>query len=63
MFENVFRDSASFAGDKSTVEVELFRDSNNFVIDIADNDSGVDPMIQDLLFQKGALTTSPQRGL
>jgi signal transduction histidine kinase len=63
VFENLFRNSASYAGDNPVVIVTVHREGNDLIIDIRDNGPGVDRMIQDKLFEKGVSTSGPEKGI
>ncbi len=63
VFENLFRNSASYAGDNPIVTVTLFKDGDELIIDVMDNGPGVDPIIQEHLFEKGASTRGSKKGL
>jgi PAS domain S-box-containing protein len=63
VFVNLFSNAIKHAGESVAVDVSISREGNQIVIDIIDDGVGVDPDIQNDLFQRGVSTTGGGLGL
>ncbi|MGY5854723.1 MAG: response regulator [Candidatus Thorarchaeota archaeon] len=63
VFVNLFSNAIKHAGAAVTVEVSILRRGDCIVVEITDDGPGVDPEIQDNLFQRGVSTTGGGLGL
>jgi PAS domain S-box-containing protein len=63
VFENLFRNSAKYAGESTSIDVHVTCDEDNIIIKITDDGPGVSPQIREKLFQKGVTTNGTGYGL
>jgi signal transduction histidine kinase len=62
-FENLIRNTSQHAGTDPKVEISFSQSGDKLEILFGDNGPGIDPSIQDNLFEKGVSTGSEGRGL
>ncbi|MHA1479800.1 MAG: two-component system sensor histidine kinase NtrB [Candidatus Thorarchaeota archaeon] len=63
VFDNIFRNAATHAGDNPTVKTRISRADNYVQISISDNGPGISEKVKGRLFQKGASTKGGGLGL
>jgi len=63
VFDNIFRNAATHAGDHPTVKTKMSRVDDYVEVSISDNGPGISEVVKDRLFQKGASTKGGGLGL
>ncbi|GAJ07648.1 unnamed protein product, partial [marine sediment metagenome] len=63
VLENLFRNTADYAGDSAVVTIRLGLVQKNLLITYRDNGPGIDESIRDKIFRKGVTTKGEGKGL
>ena len=63
VLENLFRNTADYAGDGAVVTIRLGLVKRNLLITYRDNGPGIDDSIRDKIFNKGVTTKGEGKGL
>ncbi|MHA1637458.1 MAG: PAS domain S-box protein [Candidatus Thorarchaeota archaeon] len=63
LFDNLFRNTATYAGKTPEIDIKITLDGGILQIDVSDNGPGISPDIRDRLFQRGVSTSQGGLGL
>jgi signal transduction histidine kinase len=63
VWQNIFRNSAQYAGEKPEVKVDIALEENVFVISISDNGPGIPEDRREFLFRRGTDSESEEGGI